>query len=113
MMETSGGGFNPTGKLWRATYTFLGQPGIPGVVQGASNVTGNAAKHEFTPLAVHLISEMARRWWTLEIPREVANFGEILLRHAEGVAMQRGTWKYEPPDGPRWADVTVTYHPAG
>nr|BFD90784.1 hypothetical protein KitaXyl93_21440 [Kitasatospora sp. Xyl93] len=110
--ETSGGGFNPTGKAWRAEYWFRGEPGVPGVVAGGSDVHGFVAKHEFVPLAVHLISEMARRWWTLDVPCEVSNLGEILLRHAQQVAQAHGRWKYRPDVSPEWADVTVTYHPA-
>ncbi|MEU3573099.1 hypothetical protein AB0E96_32445, partial [Kitasatospora sp. NPDC036755] len=83
----------------------------PGVVSGCSDVHGFAATHSFERLAAHLISEAARRWWTLDVPSEMANFGEILLRHAEAVAMQRGTWTYEPGARQEWADVTVTYQP--
>lgn len=111
-METSGGGFNPEGKLWRAEYFFRGQPGVPGVIAGASDVHGFAATHSWERLAAHLISEAARRWWTPDVPPAMADFGEILLRHGEGVAMQRGMWKYEPGSTQEWADVTVTYHPA-
>ncbi|WP_030244155.1 hypothetical protein [Streptomyces sp. NRRL S-350] len=67
--------------------------------------------HEFERLAAWLISEGARRWWSLEIPPEMADFGEILLRHGKAVAMQRGRWTYGGPH--TWADVTVTYRPAG
>lgn len=113
MMETSGGGFNPEGKAWQAEYFFRGQPGVPGVIAGGSNVHGFAATHSFERLAAHLISEAARRWWTLDVPKEMADFGEILLRHAKGVAESRGRWTYEPGRRQEWADVTVTHHPAG
>ncbi|MFF2746839.1 hypothetical protein ACFVVA_14995 [Kitasatospora sp. NPDC058048] len=113
MGETSGGGFNPEGKAWRAEYFFRGQPGVAGAFSGGSDVRGFAAMHEFVPLAVHLISEMARRWWVLDVPREVADFGEILLRHAKADAQAHGKWTYRPDCPPKWADVTVTYHPTG
>ncbi|MFJ6380486.1 hypothetical protein ACIQI7_10860 [Kitasatospora sp. NPDC092039] len=74
-------------------------------------MTGSAAMHSFERLAAWLISEMARRWWTLEVPCEVADFGEILLRHAQQDAQAHGKWTYRPDMPPAWADVTVTYHP--
>lgn len=112
-MGEASGGFTPEGKEWRAEYVFLGQRGVPGVTSGSSDVHGFAATHSFERLAAHLISEAARRWWTLDVPKEMADFGEILLRHAKAVAESRGAWTYEPGRRQEWADVTVTRHPAG
>ncbi|MFJ1939172.1 hypothetical protein ACIOGZ_41805 [Kitasatospora sp. NPDC088160] len=112
MGETSGGGFNPEGKAWQAEYWFRGQPGVPGVTSGGLDVHGFAAVHCFERLAAHLISEAARRWWTLDVPPAMADFGN-LLRYAKQVAEAHGRWTYEPNGRQEWADVTVTYAPVG
>lgn len=110
-MNASSGPGRPT-EVWRAVYYFRGQPGLPGM-PGRSDVHGSTSADSFERLAAHLIADAGRRWWDIEVPVQVRNFGEILLRHGRPIAEAQGRWTYKPNGRQDWAHVMVTYDPDG
>ncbi|MEV7772938.1 hypothetical protein [Kitasatospora sp. NPDC086791] len=112
----SGGG--PVDRMWRAEFRFKGQPGVPATnglpgIAGTADTRGWLSCDSFERLAAQLIATAARQWWDLEPPREMIDFGEVLLRHGRQIAERQRRWTYATGAHHEWADVTVTYHPIG